>query len=313
MTAPTYWLCNTDETEVEGKDAYEKMIQQSCIAAWGNCNGQGAEKTLNKPNDGDTVFLYCACQGIVASGQATEEPAFKSHSIFGKDTPRAFKRPIANMKRLTPSLSVSEIEEKTGYTLPYRHTVCRLFNPKAIKFIGDYAETGISLNGAAVKMLVKVQNTGAGVGDYKKNRRVEKAAIRYVSKMEDGRSRRASVDGGVICWEANGTAPWRVGNLPHAQMQLHATSTKAHIFERFRRISRRCARARFRTFEWPFSASSTNCRGFVEDVRAHYGRRTGASGAFSGDSKGAGDTVFPIEGTDRLETCPTGTQAGWKT
>ena len=31
----TYWLFNTDETEVEGEGAHLEMIAQSRIAAWG--------------------------------------------------------------------------------------------------------------------------------------------------------------------------------------------------------------------------------------------------------------------------------------
>ena len=57
MKSTTYWLFNTDETEEEGKGAYERMIERSCIAAWGGCKNLGAEKTLQKPQASDVVFL----------------------------------------------------------------------------------------------------------------------------------------------------------------------------------------------------------------------------------------------------------------
>ena len=76
------WFFNTDESEKEGKGAYQKMIDQSCIAAWGECRGNGAEATLNKPGDGDIVFLYRAGFGVVASATCTGESSFKGKSIF---------------------------------------------------------------------------------------------------------------------------------------------------------------------------------------------------------------------------------------
>src|SRR5579863_790173 len=140
MTAQGYWLSNTDETEEQGRGAYRTMLSRSCIAAWGSCNGQGAEKTLNKPQDGDTVYLFCAGQGIVAIGQATDKLAFRSNSIFGKEAGKAFMRRIVNLKRLQPPVSVAQIRDETGYELPYKHTVCRLLNRKAIKFIASHAK-----------------------------------------------------------------------------------------------------------------------------------------------------------------------------
>src|SRR5579872_4352140 len=121
MNSHAYWLFNTDETEEVGEGAYEKMIYRSCIAAWGNCHGQGAEKTLQKPENDDTVFLYCARQGIVASGQVKAQQPLPSNSIFGDDAHDEYQRPLYNLKRLETPLSVADIESKTGYRLPYRH------------------------------------------------------------------------------------------------------------------------------------------------------------------------------------------------
>src|SRR6266699_2309949 len=79
----TYWLFNTDETEAEGEGAYQKMIDQACIAAWGSCRNQGAKRTLEKPRPGETVFLFCARRGIIASGQVTDEQPVARNSVFG--------------------------------------------------------------------------------------------------------------------------------------------------------------------------------------------------------------------------------------
>ena len=51
------WLFNTDETEHEGEGAWEDMLAQNVIAAWGYCHGTGAEGTLNMPAAGETIFV----------------------------------------------------------------------------------------------------------------------------------------------------------------------------------------------------------------------------------------------------------------
>ena len=62
-----YWLFNTDETEQEGEGAYREMIAQSRIAAWGHCRGTGARGTLNRPDEGETVFFFRAGHGLIPS------------------------------------------------------------------------------------------------------------------------------------------------------------------------------------------------------------------------------------------------------
>jgi hypothetical protein len=60
-TKTTYWFFNTDESESEGEGAHQRMIDESCIAAWGmkekgTCNeGKGdmhnfaEQKMMNVP------------------------------------------------------------------------------------------------------------------------------------------------------------------------------------------------------------------------------------------------------------------------
>ena len=47
-----YWFFNTDESEIEGEGAYMEMLNRSVIAAWGDCNGNGAEKKIPKQPEG---------------------------------------------------------------------------------------------------------------------------------------------------------------------------------------------------------------------------------------------------------------------
>ena len=95
MKSQAYWLFNTDETEDEGEGAYQKMIDQSCIAAWGNCRNQGAKKTLQKPRTGETLFFFCARRGIIASGQVKDGQPFRATSVFGGEADREYHRAIS--------------------------------------------------------------------------------------------------------------------------------------------------------------------------------------------------------------------------
>src|SRR5690606_20700022 len=126
------WLFNTDETERAGEGAFREMIAQNVIAAWGRCRGTGAHRTLEKPNEGETVFYFLAGQGIIASGQVTG-PAYKAKSVFGQKD--EYHRAIDNLRELPEPLTVAEIRERTGYNLPCRHIVCRLNDKAGVRFI----------------------------------------------------------------------------------------------------------------------------------------------------------------------------------
>ncbi|MEZ6130356.1 MAG: hypothetical protein R3C59_16860 [Planctomycetaceae bacterium] len=134
----TYWLFNTDETEPEGKGAHQRMIDQSCIAAWGDCiRHGGAKRTLEQIEFGNTVFLFRAGHGIVAVADVLDGPPIPSKTIFpGGD--REFKRPICNLRKSSKPLSCAAIRDATGYDLPGRHIVCRIHNVSAVKHILQY-------------------------------------------------------------------------------------------------------------------------------------------------------------------------------
>lgn len=185
--SPAYWFCNTDEAEPVGKGAYKKMIEQSCIAAWGNCGELGAELTLQKPVKGDKVFLFCAGKGIVAGGQVTDTQPFSSNSVFNEKRSGEFHRPIEKLKVLKKPLSVADIKNATGYVLPYRHIVCRISDHSAVKFILEHLDADNSFSAVTVKVQVEGRACGAGFGDPVKNRKVEKASVRHVRKLFEGR------------------------------------------------------------------------------------------------------------------------------
>lgn len=133
----SYWLFNTDETEPEGEGAYLEMIERSVIAAWGHCRGTGASGTLNKPDEGETVFFFRAGHGIIASGQVTVR-AFRAETVFGQ--PDEYHRTITCLRVLPSPLTVAEIRENTGYDLPCRHIVCRLNDDDGVRFIVEHFE-----------------------------------------------------------------------------------------------------------------------------------------------------------------------------
>ncbi len=129
------WLFNTDETEAEGEGAYRDMLDLSVIAAWGNCRGTGARRTLDKPGEGDTVFFFRAGHGIIASGEVSGR-AFQANTIFRQ--PDEYHRTVKNLRVLPVPLTVAEIRENSGYDLPCRHIVCQLNDDEGVRFILDH-------------------------------------------------------------------------------------------------------------------------------------------------------------------------------
>lgn len=132
-----YWLFNTDETEPEGEGAYVDMLEQSVIAAWGNCKGVGAKKTLNRPEEGETVFFFLSGTGIIASGRVTG-PAFKADTIFAQRD--EYHRKVNDLNRkLRHPLTVADIRENTDYNLPaHGCIVCQLHNEAGARYIARY-------------------------------------------------------------------------------------------------------------------------------------------------------------------------------
>jgi hypothetical protein len=132
-----YWLFNTDETEPEGEGAYRHMLDLSVIAAWGDCRGTGAQGTLDKPAEGETVYLFRAGHGIIASGQVAGQ-AFKATTVFNQ--PDEYHRTLSNLRVLPRSLTVAEIRENSGYDLPCRHIVCQLNDADGVRFLVRHFE-----------------------------------------------------------------------------------------------------------------------------------------------------------------------------
>jgi hypothetical protein len=136
-----YWLFNTDETEQEGEGAYRDMLDQSAMAAWGDCKGVGAERTLNRPEEGETVFFFLAGTGIIARGRVAGR-AFRADTIFGQRG--EYHRKVKNLlRKLRCPLTVAEIRENTGYTLPARGCiVSQLHNQAGGRYIARYFQNG---------------------------------------------------------------------------------------------------------------------------------------------------------------------------
>lgn len=136
-----FWLHNTDESEFEGEGAYKEMLKLGVMAAWGYCKGVGAERMLNKPKDGETVFFFLRGTGIIARGEA-DGPAFCADTIFDADG--EYHRKVKNLGRKSRfPLTVADLRERTGYHLPARGCiVCQLHHPTAARYMSEHFQTG---------------------------------------------------------------------------------------------------------------------------------------------------------------------------
>jgi len=113
----TYWLFNTDEAETPGQGAYLLMLQQLCIAAWGE--QYNANVLLTKPRADDCVFFYVNGVGIVAKATFTASGPFSSDSIFGKQREGEFHRNVVKLVRPRRGpLSHAFVRQRVGYYLP---------------------------------------------------------------------------------------------------------------------------------------------------------------------------------------------------
>jgi hypothetical protein len=138
MPFRNHWFFNTDESEDEGKGAHERMIKRSCIAAWGDCRGKGADTLLQVPRAGDLVFLYRVGYGMVACGTFTDERPFENNEIFAQWG--EYHRRLVNFKALPPTkvLSPRTILERTGYYVPARQILCKIHHATGADFIENY-------------------------------------------------------------------------------------------------------------------------------------------------------------------------------
>ena len=132
------WFFNSDESENPGKGAHKRMINESCVAAWGDCRGKGARELLKLPSAGERVFLFRVGFGMVATATFDEQEPFPSNSVFNEQG--EYHRRVGNLLVLpeTSILSYSHILQKTGYNIPARKILCRIHNDGAPKFMEDY-------------------------------------------------------------------------------------------------------------------------------------------------------------------------------
>lgn len=114
------WFFNTDEGEAEGKGAYAKMVDKSCIALWVFKGRLDPEKSLSKPASGERVFFYLNKVGFIATGIFTNEPPTSDDSIFREGTPNAFSRPVSNLIAVPNNCALKRAEvESMGGILQY--------------------------------------------------------------------------------------------------------------------------------------------------------------------------------------------------
>lgn len=128
------WIFNTDESEVPGRGAYRLMIENSCIATWGQRRGTNL---IAAPEAGDLVFYYRDKVGVIAMAEFDESAPFRSNDIFQKESEEEFSRTVVNLE--TPILgpiTAKEVKAATGYSLPAKgRTPHRLKNEEAVEFL----------------------------------------------------------------------------------------------------------------------------------------------------------------------------------
>jgi len=121
------WFFNTDEGEPEGKGAYMKMLDNSCIALWNFRDTRHPEQMLSKPAAGERVFYYLNRVGFIATGVFTNEPPAPDDSIFPKGTPGAVSRRVSNLVSVAHGNALNPSEVKSiGGRLQYIRAFYRI-------------------------------------------------------------------------------------------------------------------------------------------------------------------------------------------
>lgn len=176
-----YWLFNTDETEDVGVGKHEAMLSKHVIAAHGWCKGKGAEWTLNRPEPDDVIFYYRAGYGFIASALATNQYSVQTDEIFNAH--REYMRPVAQVKTLKDDqvVTAAEVKSATGRTTSYRHIVSQIHS----EAVFDYLLNRFRKIKPSPRRKKNANNGSAAGGfqpDPEKRTRVEKVAVRYVTK-----------------------------------------------------------------------------------------------------------------------------------
>jgi hypothetical protein len=136
------WFFNTDEGEPEGKGAYVKMLENSCIALW-NFKGKGdPEQILSKPTAGERVFYYLNRVGFIATGIFTNEPPFPDDTVFPHGTPGAISRRVSNLVSVAHSHALSPSEVKSiGGRLQYIRALYKIVDTQVADKIYEELES----------------------------------------------------------------------------------------------------------------------------------------------------------------------------
>jgi hypothetical protein len=132
------WFFNSDESEKPGKGAHDRMISQSCVAAWGDCRGKGADELLVLPSAGDGVFLYRVGFGMVVMAIFDDHEPLPSRSVFNEQG--EYHRTVGSLLILPQAniLSSLHILQETGYHVPARQILCRIHDAGAAAFMKGY-------------------------------------------------------------------------------------------------------------------------------------------------------------------------------
>ena len=130
------WLFNTDEGEPEGKGAYVKMLEHSCMALWSFKGGRQPEQTLSNPTVGERVFFYLNRVGFIATAIMTDEAPVPDDTIFPKGTPGAVSRRVSNLVSVAHrnALTPSEVKLKGG-RLNYIQALSRISDTRVAEMI----------------------------------------------------------------------------------------------------------------------------------------------------------------------------------
>lgn len=146
------WFFNTDEGEAEGKGAYVKMLDKSCIALWVLKGRLDPEKSLSKPASGEKVFFYLNKVGFIATGQFTNEPPTSDDSIFRAGTPNAFSRSVSNLIVVPNNRALKREEvESTGGKLQYIGPLYKISDQQ----IAEKMFTELESRGASIRNAVR--------------------------------------------------------------------------------------------------------------------------------------------------------------
>jgi hypothetical protein len=128
------WVMIADDGAEGGHAAAERMLLNSCVAAWGDLFG--AETTLNMPEPCDHVFFFMKGIGVLAKATFDASWAFPSNQIFGQKHQGEFCRRITDLHvRLDKPVTCEEIEAEAGKGFIPLSTLFMIRSPQISAFL----------------------------------------------------------------------------------------------------------------------------------------------------------------------------------